>query len=104
MYAVIQTGGKQYQVAEGDIIEVEKLNGEAGDTVELDKVLMLRTDEDVNVGTPLVKGAAVSATIIGQIRGKKIIVYKFKRRKDYRRKAGHRQAITKLKIDAIKAS
>ncbi len=104
MYAVIKTGGKQFQVSEGDIIQVEKLDGETGDTVEFDEVLMLRTDSDVKIGTPVVKGAAVSATILDQTKGKKIIVYKFKRRKDYRRKQGHRQKYTKLRIDSIKVS
>ncbi|MBW1659227.1 MAG: 50S ribosomal protein L21 [Deltaproteobacteria bacterium] len=104
MYAVIKTGGKQFQVSEGDVIQVEKLEGQPGDTVEIDEVLMLRTDSDVKIGTPLVEGAAVSATILDQTKGKKIIVYKFKRRKDYRRKQGHRQKYTKLRIDAIKVS
>ncbi len=103
MYAVIKTGGKQFQVSEGDVIQVEKLEGQPGDTVEIDEVLMLRTDSDVKIGTPFVEGAAVSATILDQVKGKKIIVYKFKRRKDYRRKQGHRQRYTKLRIDAIKA-
>ena len=102
MYAVIKTGGKQFQVSEGDVIQVEKLEGQLGDTVEIAEVLMLRTDSDVKIGTPLVEGAAVSATILDQTKGKKIIVYKFKRRKDYRRKQGHRQKYTKLRIDAIK--
>ncbi len=104
MYAVIKTGGKQFQVSEGDVIQVEKLEGQPGDTVKIDEVLMLRTDSDVKIGTPLVEGAAVSATILDQTKGKKIIVYKFKRRKDYRRKQGHRQKYTKLRIDAIKVS
>ena len=102
MYAVIKTGGKQFQVSEGDVIQVEKLEGQPGDTVEIDEVLMLRTDSDVKIGAPLVEGAAVSATILDQTKGKKIVVYKFKRRKDYRRKQGHRQKYTKLRIDAIK--
>ncbi len=104
MYAVIKTGGKQFQVSEGDVIQVEKLEGQPGDTVEFEEVLMLRTDSDVKIGTPIVEGAAVSATILDQTKGKKIIVYKFKRRKDYRRKQGHRQKYTKLRIDAIKGS
>ncbi len=104
MYAVIKTGGKQFQVSEGDVIQVEKLEGQPGDTVEFEEVLMLRTDSDVKIGTPIVEGAAVSATILDQTKGKKIIVYKFKRRKDYRRKQGHRQKYTKLRIDTIKVS
>ncbi len=102
MYAVIKTGGKQFQVSEGDVIQVEKLEGAPGDSVEIDEVLMLRTDSDVKIGTPVVEGAAVSATILGETKGKKIVVYKFKRRKDYRRKQGHRQTYTKLRIDTIK--
>ena len=102
MYAVIKTGGQQYQVSEGDVIQVEKIEGRMGDTVEIDDVLMLRTDSDVKIGTPVVQGAAVSATIVDQVKGKKIIVYKFKRRKDYRRKLGHRQNYTKLRIESIK--
>jgi len=102
MYAVIKSGGKQYQVSEGDIVQVEKIEGQTGDTVELGEVLMLRTDSDVKIGTPVVQGAAVSATIVDQVKGKKIIVYKFKRRKDYRRKQGHRQKYTKLRIESIK--
>jgi large subunit ribosomal protein L21 len=102
MYAVIKTGGKQFQVSEGDVIQVEKLDGQAGDTVEFDEVLMLRTDDEIKIGTPTVQGVAVSATIVDQVKGKKIVVYKFKRRKDYRRKQGHRQKYTNLRIDSIK--
>ena len=102
MYAVIKTGGKQFQVSEGDVIQVEKLEGQLGDTVEIDEVLILRTDDEIKIGTPMVEGVAVSATIVDQVKGKKIIVYKFKRRKDYRRKQGHRQKYTNLRIDSIK--
>jgi large subunit ribosomal protein L21 len=102
MYAVIKTGGKQFQVSEGDVIQVEKLEGQPGDTVEIDEVLMLRTDDEIKIGTPMVEGVAVSGTIVDQVKGKKIIVYKFKRRKDYRRKQGHRQRYTNLRIDSIK--
>ena len=104
MYAVIKTGGKQYQVAEGDVIQVDKIEGQPGDTVEIDNVLMLKADSDVRIGAPVVRGAAVSATIVGQVKGKKIVVFKFKRRKDYRRKLGHRQKYTKLRIESIKVS
>ncbi len=102
MYAVIKTGGKQYQVTEGDVIQVDLMRGNPGDTVEIDDVLMVKTDSDVKVGTPLVEGAKVSATIVDHVKGKKIIVFKFKRRKDYRRKQGHRQKHTKLRIESIK--
>ena len=103
MYAVIKTGGKQCQVSEGDVIQVDLMKGQPGDTVEIDDVLMLKTDSDVKVGTPVVPGARVSATIVDHVKGKKIIVFKFKRRKDYRRKLGHRQKYTKLRIESIQA-
>ena len=102
MYAVIKTGGKQYRVNEGDRLRVEKLEGAVGDTVELAEVLMLG-GENVAIGTPLVQGAKVSAQIVGQGLGKKIIVFKMKRRKRYRRKNGHRQPFTELKVMGISA-
>ncbi|MGD8859957.1 MAG: 50S ribosomal protein L21 [Myxococcales bacterium] len=102
MYAVIRTGGKQYRVSEGQRLRVEKLPGEVGDKLELDEVLMVGGDK-VAVGAPLVDGAKVSAEIVGQGRGKKLIVYKIKRRKSYRRKAGHRQPFTELKVTGISA-
>jgi len=102
MYAVIKTGGKQYRVSEGSRVRVEKLPGAVGDKLELTEVLMLGGDK-VKVGAPLVKGAAVSAEIVAQDRAKKVIVFKMKRRKNYRRKAGHRQPFTELKITGIKA-
>ncbi len=101
MYAVIRTGGKQYRVAKDDVISVEKLAGEPGSTVKLDDVLMVGEGADATTGTPLVAGAAVSATVVEQKRGEKIIIFKKKRRHNYRRKNGHRQAITVLRIDAI---
>ncbi len=100
MFAVIQTGGKQYKVSEGDILDVEKLDGEEGDQIVLDKVLMLGGSETL-IGTPFVEGASVAARIIKQTRAAKIIVFKKKRRKNYRRKKGHRQHITVLKIADI---
>jgi len=100
MYAVIKTGGKQYRVSEGDRLRVEKLPGEVGSTVELGEVLMVG-GEKVSVGKPLVKGAKVTAEIVAQDRAKKIIVFKFRRRKNYRRKRGHRQPYTELKITAV---
>ena len=101
MYAVIKTGGKQYKVQEGDTIRVEKLEGSEGDNIKLDTVLMLTDGDKVTVGTPLVDGASVSATVKAQGRGKKIRIIKFKRRKNYRKQAGHRQAYTELSITGI---
>ena len=101
MYAVIRTGGKQYRVAKDDVISVEKLAGEPGATVEFSDVLMVGDGEGSTAGTPLVAGAAVSATVVEHKRGDKIIIFKKKRRHNYRRKNGHRQAITVLRIDAI---
>ena len=103
MYAVIKTGGKQYKVQEGDTIRVEKLDGSEGDNIKFDDVLMLTDGEKVTVGTPLVEGASVSATVKAQGRGKKITIIKFKRRKNYRKQAGHRQAYTELAITGISA-
>ena len=101
MYAVIKTGGKQYKVQEGDTIRVEKLDGSEGDNIKFDDVLMLTDGDKVTVGTPLVEGASVSATVKAQGRGKKITIIKFKRRKNYRKQAGHRQAYTELSITGI---
>lgn len=104
MFAVIKSGGKQYKVAKNDVIAVEKLKGEAGSRVTLDEVLMLGEADKVTVGAPLVAGASVAAEILEQTRGKKIIVFKKKRRKDYRRKQGHRQDLTVLRIIAIEGA
>ena len=101
MYAVIKTGGKQYRVAQGDRLRVEKLAGNVGDTVSLGEVLLVGEGEGVKVGAPLVSGAKVEAKIIAQDRGKKIIIFKFRRRKNYRRKTGHRQPFTALEITGI---
>ncbi|HLM74035.1 MAG TPA: 50S ribosomal protein L21 [Polyangiaceae bacterium] len=100
MYAVIKTGGKQYRVAEGQKLRVEKLAGNAGDKVTFDEVLLVGGDAP-KIGQPIVKGASVAAEIVGQDRGKKIVVFKYKRRKNYRRKNGHRQPYTELKITGI---
>ncbi len=100
MYAVIKTGGKQYRVAEGDTLQVEKLPGAAGDKISFDEVLMVG-GEKAKVGTPLVKGASVKAEIVSQDRDKKIIVFKMRRRKNYRRKQGHRQPYTQVRITGI---
>lgn len=102
MYAVIKTGGKQYKVSEGDLLKVEKIDGAVGETVEIDQVLMVGGAE-VKLGTPLVPGAKVKAQIVGQEKDKKILVFKSKRRKGYRKKFGHRQQITRLKVAAIEA-
>jgi len=101
MYAVIKTGGKQYKVAKNDVILVERLLGEAGAAIELDEVLMVGDDKGQTVGAPLVEGAHVAATVLEQARGDKIIVFKKKRRQNYRRKAGHRQDLTALRITDI---
>ncbi|HHW62109.1 MAG TPA: 50S ribosomal protein L21 [Syntrophomonadaceae bacterium] len=104
MYAVIATGGKQYKVEEGELLKVEKLDAEPGEKVTLDQVLMVKDDNGtLKVGDPLVKGASVVAEVIEQGRGKKIVVYKYKKRKNYRRKQGHRQAYTRIKIEKIEA-
>lgn len=102
MYAVFKTGGKQYRVSEGDTLRVEKLAGDVGAELEFGEVLMLGGDK-VAVGKPLVEGAKVTAEILGQDRAKKIIVFKMKRRKRYRRKAGHRQPYTELRIKSVSA-
>ena len=101
MYAVIKTGGKQYRVAQGDRLRVEKLAGNVGDTVTLGEVLLVGAGEGVKVGAPLVSGAKVEAKITAQDRGKKITIFKFRRRKNYRRKTGHRQPFTALEITGI---
>jgi large subunit ribosomal protein L21 len=101
MYAVIKTGGKQYKVAKDDVITVEKLTGEPGATINLDVVLMLDDGEKQTLGKPLVEGAVVAAEVLEQKRDKKILVFKKKRRKNYRRTNGHRQDITVLKITDI---
>jgi large subunit ribosomal protein L21 len=103
MFAVIRTGGKQYKVAKDDLIVVEKLAGEAGASIELGEVLMLGDGATVSAGTPLVSGATVSATLVEQRRADKIIVFKKKRRHNYRRKNGHRQYQSVLRIDEIHA-
>jgi large subunit ribosomal protein L21 len=102
MYAVIKTGGKQYRVSEGSRLRVEKLSGDAGAKLEFSEVLMLG-GEKLTVGKPFVKGAKVSAEIVGQGRDKKVIVFKIRRRKRYRRRNGHRQPFTELKITGISA-
>ena len=102
MYAIIQTGGKQYRVAPGDVLRVERLPGERGDAVQLDQVLLVTDDGgEVRVGTPLVENASVKGEIVRQGKAKKILVFKKKRRKNYRRKQGHRQLFTAVQIHEI---
>ena len=101
MYAVIATGGKQYRVQEHDIIDIERLEGEVGAEVTFDKVLMVGEGKDVQCGTPLLGSAKVKAQIVDQFRGKKLTVFKMKRRKGYRKKHGHRQELTKVEITTI---
>jgi len=104
MYAVIRTGGKQYRVSEGQLLRVEKLAGNAGDKVTFGEVLLVASDGDgatAKIGRPLVQGAQVAAEIAAQVRGKKIVVFKFRRRKNYRRKNGHRQPYTDVRITGI---
>ncbi len=103
MYAVVATGGKQYKVQQGDVLRVEKLAGEVGAEVAFEKVLMFSDGENVQIGQPVVEGAVVKGHIIEQGKSKKVIVFKYKRRKRYRRKQGHRQQYTAVKIDAIEA-
>ncbi len=101
MYAVIRSGGKQVRVAPGQRVRVEKLEGAVGDTVELDEVLLVGGEGDARIGQPLVDGAKAVGTITAQARGEKLIIFKMKRRKGYRRKAGHRQAFTEILVDRI---
>ena len=102
MYAVIETGGKQYKVEQGDTVFIEKLDVEAGETVTFDKVLIVGGD-DVKVGAPYVSGASVTATVAKNGKSKKIIVYKYKPKQHYHKKQGHRQPYTKVEISAINA-
>ncbi len=101
MYAIIKTGGKQYLVREGDVIRVEKLNTEEGSVVTFDEVLAINDDESLKVGTPALEGAKVEAKVIKHGKGKKIIVFKYKPKKNYRKKQGHRQPFTQVQISKI---
>lgn len=103
MYAVIETGGKQFRVKEGDTLFVEKLPQAAGQTVELDKVLMVEQDGELKVGTPKVDGAKVTLEVVRHGKGRKIIVFKYKPKKNYRRKQGHRQPFTEVVVKNIEA-
>ncbi|MEK7243661.1 MAG: 50S ribosomal protein L21 [Thermodesulfobacteriota bacterium] len=101
MYAVIKTGGKQHRVIEGDVIAIEKINGDRGEAVVFDQVLMIEKEGDIRVGRPVVEGAKVVGEILAQIKGDKLTVYKTKKRKGYHKKTGHRQQLTSMKIREI---
>lgn len=104
MYAVVRTGGKQLRVSPGDTIQVEKLQVEPGETVELTEVLMVSTEQGTTVGTPTVGGAAVVCKAVRNAKGKKILIYKYKRRKGFARKQGHRQPFTTLSVTEIRVA
>ena len=104
MYAIIEACGKQYKVAEGDVIFFEKLDAEEGKKVKFDKVVLISNEENVQVGNPYVKGAKVEGKVISHGKAKKIIVFKYKAKKNYRRKQGHRQPYTKVEITSIKTA
>jgi large subunit ribosomal protein L21 len=101
MYAVIKTGGKQHKVSQGDEISIEKINGSKGETVVFDEVLMVSSGDDVKIGTPFLEGARVEGEIIDQTKAGKINVFKMKRRKGFKKKTGHRQKLTRMKIKEI---
>lgn len=101
MYAIVRTGGKQYQVSPGDVIQVEKLAAKAGEEVDLNEVLLVKSDDQFRVGTPVLDNTSVKAKVISHGRAKKIVVFKFKRRKQYRRTRGHRQDFTRIQIQEI---
>ncbi len=103
MYAIIETGGKQFRVQEGDVLCVEKLTANVGDIVPVEKVLLLEKDGAVKVGTPLVSGAKAELKVLEHGKGEKIIIFKYKAKKNYRRKQGHRQPYTKVLVEAIQA-
>ncbi len=101
MYAVVKTGGKQIRVSPGASVRVEKLAGEVGDSIQFDEVLLVGGEGDAKIGTPLVVGARVTGTITAQDRGPKMTIFKMKRRKGYRRKQGHRQSYTEVRVESI---
>lgn len=103
MYAIIETGGKQYKVQEGDVVFIEKLSAEDGSAVTFDKVLAISKEGAMSIGAPVVDGASVSAKILGHGKDKKVIVFKYKPKKGYRKKQGHRQPYTKVQIEKINA-
>ena len=102
MYAIIRSGGKQYRAEVGATIDVDRLPNEVGEAIEISDVLLVANSEETRIGKPRVEGAIVAATVVEQFRGKKIIVYKYRQRTNYRRKQGHRQYYTRLRIDEIK--
>ena len=102
MYAVIRSGGKQYRAEVGQTVDVDRLTNDVGESIDLDDVLLVVDGENTAIGQPRVEGASVMATVVEQFRGKKIIVYKYRQRTSYRRKQGHRQYYTRLRIDDIK--
>ncbi|MEY3747696.1 MAG: hypothetical protein RL194_1155 [Pseudomonadota bacterium] len=104
MYAVIKTGGKQYRVAAGDKLKVEKLAGEVGSDITLDQVLMVADGDNVTIGAPLIDGASVKAKVVAHGRGDKVMIFKFRRRKHYRKTQGHRQDFTEIEIGTIAAA
>jgi large subunit ribosomal protein L21 len=101
MYAVIKTGGKQHRVSEGDVIAIEKISGDKGESIVFDQVLMVAKEGDIRVGRPVVAGAKVVGEILAQTQGDKIIIFKMKKRKGYHKKTGHRQQLTSMKIREI---
>ena len=103
MYAIIETGGKQYKVQEGDVVFIEKLIAEAGSDISFDRVLAISNDGSLNCGSPLVKDASVSAKVLNHGKEKKVIIFKYKPKKGYRKKQGHRQPYTKVQIEKINA-
>lgn len=103
MHAIIETGGKQYKVAEGDVLFIEKLNNEAGDEVKFNKVLAILDETDAKFGAPVVEGASVDASVVKNGKGKKVVVFKYKPKKGYRLRQGHRQPYTKVEIKKINA-
>lgn len=103
MYAIVETGGKQYKIREGEVLRVEKLDGDIGEPVTFDKVLMVGREDDVQIGTPLLDGVMVRGRIVTQEKARKVLVFKYRRRKRYRLKKGHRQQLTAVRIDAIEA-
>lgn len=100
-YAIIEDGSKQYRVFEGGVIEVDHFKSDIGEQVDMERVLLIAEDEQISVGTPLIEGAKVQATVIGQVKGPKVVVFKYKPRNRYRVKKGHRQQYTQLKIVSI---
>ncbi len=104
MYAVVKTGGKEYRISQGDLIRVEKMEGKVGDQVTMKDILMVSHEGQVQVGNPLLANAVITGEIVQQVRGKKVLIYKMKRRKNYRRTKGHRQTYTYIRVNEISLS